>query len=192
MGSEMCIRDSVYRKHIIGSTFVDYPERTRIPNGALINRGGPRQGPTSQVAKTWPWIEVLHAPRAGVTSMAHGNLWMYIARGSGLWFNPGRVLALSDTWDLAVYLNVTRTYNPRSTGSKTWLLGEATKQLAGLIDSIAFAFHVDGGCCQRMVMRELVSLHNFSSRCPVSEHMRRGWPPKHLIPCNCTRGAGVC
>ena len=118
-------------------------------------------------------------------------MWMYIARGSGTWFNPGRVLALSDVWDLAVFLNATREYNPRLVASKTYLMALATERLRGVVDSISFAFHVDGGCCQRMVMRELVSLHNFSHDCPVSPLMRRGWPP-HLTRCNCTQKGAVC
>ena len=120
---------------------------------------------------------------------------MYIARGSGLWFQAGRVLALSDVWDLAVYLNATSIYNPRSVGSKTGLMDLATQRWRGVVDSISFAFHVDGGCCQRMVMRELVSLHNFSSRCPVSPLMRRGWPPDNLRNCTCSKApthVGIC
>ena len=123
--------------------------------------------------------------------MGQHNLWMYIARGSGVWFNPGRVLALSDVWDLAVYLNATHRYNPRVVASKTMLIHYATQELAGTFDSISFLFHVDGGCCHRMVMRELVSLRNFSSRCPVSPEMRRGWAPHHLEPCGCRNETGM-
>ena len=178
--------DKVYRREIIGAFFVDYPERTRIPNGALINRGGHRLDPSRlPPMRTWPWIEVMHAPHYGISSQGHGNLWMYIARGSGLWFDPGRVLALSDVWDLALYLNMTHEYNPRLPSSKTYLMQLATQRLRGVFDSIAFAFHVDGGCCQRMVMRELVSLKNFSAHCPISPSMRRGWPPD-LKRCNCS------
>ena len=186
--------EHLYRREIIGAVFIDYPQRTDIPNGGAINRGGKRLNLSEPLPlRRWPWLEVLHAPNYGVSSQGHGNLWMYIARGSGLWFDPGRVLALSDVWDLAVFLNATREYNPRSVASKTTLLKMATERLQGTVDSIAFANHVDGGCCHRMVMRELVSLHNFSAHCPVSERMRRGWPPQ-LVPCNCTHGhsRGIC
>jgi len=177
----------VYRRSIVGATFVDYPERTNIPHGGLINLGGPR-APARW--RRWPWTEVLHSPGWG-RGMVDGQLWMYIARGSGLWFDPGLVLELSDTYDLAVFLNATKNYNPRSAGSKAGLMNLAIEQLAGHYDSIAFAYHVDGGCCHRMVMRELVSLHNFSRRCPVSSSLARGWPPHELWPCNCSR-IGVC
>jgi hypothetical protein len=186
----------IYRRGVIGALFVDYPERTRIPNGALINRGGARFDPKKPPPlRIWPWVEVIHTPHFGVAAQGGSNLWMYIARGSGLWFNPGRVLALSDVWDLAVYLNATSEYNPRSVGSKTALMQLATRRLRGVVDSIAFLFHVDGGCCQRMVMRELVSLLPHSAHCPVSSEMRRGWPPDNLVRCPCTHAVahhGVC
>ena len=185
--------EHVYRRNILGMVFLDYPERTRIPNGAAINRGGPRLDPSKPPpTHHWPWIEVMHSPGYGIASQGAGNLWMYIARGSGLWFHPGRVLALSDVWDLAVYLNETAIYHPRFVSTKTVLLRRATEKLQGVVDSISFSFHVDGGCCQRMVMRELVSLRNFSNHCPVSHSMRRGWPPDQLRHCNCTRGQGIC
>ena len=112
---------------------------------------------------------------------------MYLARGSGVWFDPGRVLAVSDVYDLAVYLNATHSYNPRSVGSKTALMQLAKERLTGEFDSVSFLFHIDGGCCQRMVMRELVSLDSYKSRCPISSRMRRGWPPDRLVPCNCSK-----
>ena len=179
----------VYRKGIIGGTFVDYPSRLGIANGAAINRGGARLNlSNSAYNQTWPWMEVLHSPGHDHTSkQGHDNLWMYMARGSGVWFNPGRVLVLSDTWDLAVYMNVTDRYSPRLVGTKTWLMQHARRKLSRDFDSIAFLFHVDGSCCQRMVMRELVSLSNFSTRCPVSSSMRRGWPPDRLVACNCSK-----
>jgi hypothetical protein len=180
--------DHVYRREIQGAVFVDYPERTRIANGAAINRGGVRLSTDRppQVHR-WPWVEVMHNPSYGVATQGAQVLWMYMARGSGIWFHPGRVLALSDVWDLAVYLNETRNYNPRAVESKTILMARAKEMLANEFDSISFAFHVDGGCCHRMVMRELVSLHNFTHGCPVSDRfMRRGWPPDSLRHCNCS------
>ena len=112
----------VYRRSIMGGIFVDYPERTQVQNGRLINLGGPRGAERTAV---WSWLEVMHSPSYGLGgghSMGQGNLWMYVARGSGLWFNPGRVLILSDTFDLAVYLNLTKTYSARSPGSKSVLM----------------------------------------------------------------------
>ena len=180
--------EHIYRRQIQGALFIDYPERKRTVNGGAINRGGMRIGEDGPPQpQTWPWVEIMHDPGYGVTSQGSHVLWMYLARGSGVWFHPGRVLALSDMWDLAAYLNETHNYNPRAVQSKTVLMLQATSRLAGKFDSIAFIFHVDGGCCHRMVMRELVSLHNFSRQCPVSQRfMRRGWPPHNLRYCNCS------
>ena len=112
----------VYRKSIVGApgvTFVNYTLRSNIANGGQVNLGGQR---TPGRIVRWPWTEVTHSPNGGDRFMASGNLWMYVARGSGLWFDPGRVLELSDTFDLAIYLNLTRHYHSRSTGSKSVLL----------------------------------------------------------------------
>lgn len=175
----------------MGANFVDYPMRSHIANSEAINRGGPRINLTAPPPiRAWPWVEVMHSPHYGIGSQGHGNLWMYMARGTGLWFDPGRVLVLSDVWDLALFLNETSRYAPRLPSAKTALMQVATQQLRSTVDSIAFTFHVDGGCCHRMVMRELVSLHNFSGRCPVSLRMRRGWPPQ-LAPCSCHH-SGIC
>jgi len=108
----------IYRKPVIGATFVDYFERAKIDHGAVVNMGGPRASPR---IRRWPWTEVLHSPRWG-RGMVDEQLWMYVARGSGLWFHPGRVLELSDTYDLAIYLNATKEYHSRSVGSKAALL----------------------------------------------------------------------
>lgn len=182
-----CLRLSklVNTELILGGVFVDYTERTRVPNGNHINRGGPRVGMQPKSITTWPWVEVMHSPSYGIRDMEDGNLWMYVARGSGMWFNPGRVLALSDTWDLAEFLNETGRYNYLDLKSKAALMRRATERLHGTFDSISFAYHVDRGCCFKMVMRELVSLQNFSSRCPVSHSMRRGWPRHNLRHCDC-------
>ena len=183
--------DRAYRRSMLGGFFVDYVERRNTVNGDLINRGGPRLPP--QIVR-WPWTEVMHSNHHGLTSMqggvGQGNLWMYVARGSGLWFDPGLVLEFSDTVDLAIYLNTSSSdYHPRSVDQKVKLFASATKRLAMHVDSIALKYHVDGGCCHRMVMRELVSLHNFTHQCPASMMMRRGWPPDHLRTCEC--GGGV-
>ena len=187
--NKSCLYDvpHIYRREVQGAIFVDYPERSMVPNGNFINRGGLRYNHSAPpLPRIWPWIEVMHNPHYGVSTQSSSALWMYIARGSGLWFNPGRVLALSDVWDLAQYLNVT-TYEPRHPQSKTILMATAKHMLNTTVDSIAFAFHVDGGCCHRMVMRELVSLRDFSTKCPVSRSfMRRGWPPNALRECNCS------
>ena len=131
--------EQIYRRHIIGFTFVDYPDRANIPNGRVINRGGPRAA--ARVVQ-WPLTEVLHSPGYS-HGMVDEQLWMYVARGTGLWFDPGRVLELSDTFDLALYLNSSYgqpyTYNYRSTGSKSILMRNGAQ-----------ALHVTKPCVHRL------------------------------------------
>ena len=121
----------VYRRMMFGATFVDYQQRKTTPNGEHVNAGGLRAQPRVSV---WPWTEVLHSPGYGVRSMgsAEGTLWMYVAPGSGLWFDPGRVLELSDTVDLAIFLNESRHYHSRSPASKTDLLRRGAWRRAAL------------------------------------------------------------
>ena len=128
--------EHVYRRPIVGATFVDYPERSKIVHGALQNMGGPRVAPKARV---WPWTEVLHSPSWG-RGMVDEQLWLYIAKGSGLWFNPGKVLEFSDTFDLAAYLNMSRVYNTHSVWSKGDILNRGVHAFQTrhcLIDSLA-------------------------------------------------------
>ena len=163
-----------------------------------MNEGGVRITPGQIAPSIWPMVEVLHTTHSHSARWERpDNLWMYMARGTGVWFHPGRVLVLSDAWDLAIYLNATSRFKTvlSATAHKTRLMQEATQRLAGDFDSIAFVHHIDGGCCHRMVMRELVSLRNFTQRCPVSPLMRRGWAPDDLRPCTCNTTLlhpGVC
>ena len=157
---------------------VRWLERTQVANGRRANLGGSRE---PAKAAQWPWTEVLHVPQRGVE-----HLWMYVVRGSGLWFDPGRVLVLSDTFDLAIYLNETHHYNSKVWASKAALLRTATQRLGSEFDSISFRHHIDAGAYPLAAMHELVSLRPFSStHCPVSSALRRGWPPNHLRSCDC-------
>jgi len=117
------------------------------------------------------------------------QLWMYVTRGSGLWYYAGRTLLCSDTQDLANLLNASYCQH-RVGNTKPPLFEPARRRLAGAYDSISFDSHIDGACCFRMVMHELFSLHLSSGRCPVSSRMRRGWPPT-LRQCNCTTNSGA-
>ena len=47
----------------------------------------------------------MHTPYGGTS---HGVLWMYSARGSGLWYDTGRTLVVSDTIDVLNFLNASR------------------------------------------------------------------------------------
>lgn len=110
---------------------------------------------------------------------------MYMARGSGLWYEAGRTLLCGDTQDLADMLNFT-SYRSRVGDTKPPLFEAARRRLAGSFDSISFDSHIDGACCFRMVMHEIVSIASGSlGRCPVSDRMRRGWPPNNLRACAC-------
>ena len=54
------------------------------------------------------WVEVTHTfpSYQHLWSAERSGLWMYVARGSGLWHHAGRTLVVSDVIDLARFLNV--------------------------------------------------------------------------------------
>lgn len=172
-------------------SWVDYRPRSDRDGTRHDNRGGPRR-PARVV--DWSWTEVIHLPHLG-GAMSNANLWMYAVKGSGLWFNAGRVLDFSDTIDLAIYLygegrNASSALS--SYGARMHLIHVATQRLSSQFDTISFSNHVDRGCCFAAVMHELISLKQFSLKCPVSADMRRGWPPDRLRPCTCRDDEPVC
>ena len=72
------------------------------PEERISNKGGTRDAPTIHDGR---WVEVVHTPYGGTS---HGVLWMYSARGSGLWYDTGRTLVVSDTIDVLNFLNASR------------------------------------------------------------------------------------
>lgn len=205
--SKCILRDErVYKKKLMSALWVHYRSQAitgNVPLEKFINAGASlhtckRRPPSRHWRKTcqpcqparerWGWIEVMHTPAVSQSKAHRGmwsnQLWMYHAPGSGLWYDAGRTLVCSDTVDLAFFINYTG-YSRRIGHSKPPLFEEARRRLAGSFDSISFENHIDGACCFRMVMHEVVSLHNHSGGCPVSSRMRRGWPPK-LRACDCT------
>ena len=155
--------------------------------------GGERAPPQSE---RWPWMEVMHQPNVADDEsdarVGTLHLWLYAVRGTGLWYNPGRVLSMADHIDLADYLNFSQHRKlPRwwrnAANFIVWgpeLFKLAAKVLAPSYDTISFRAHVDIGCCGGMRMHELVSLHHFWRGCPVSKRLRRGWHGS-LRPCDC-------
>ena len=77
---------------------------------------------------------------------------MYVARGSGLWYDAGRTLVCSDTIDLANYMNDTK-YSPRVGDTKPPLFEAAIRVLAGQFESISFAHHSEGALATRAAPR---------------------------------------
>ena len=189
--------EQVYKLFILrGALFVNYRRYAALgydgPYSQYINRGGQRNPCGSA---EWPWIEVAHQPSLSPPSRPKqpigwsDQLWMYVANGTGLWYKAGRTLLCSDTVDLAIYLNYT-TYRRRDGASKPPLFEEARRRLAGEFDSISFDNHIDGACCQRMVVHEIFSLQPSTRHCPVSTQMRRG-ARANLRQCNCSDGGGT-
>ena len=163
-------------------SWVDFrPRSLLMPKRRLDNRGGDR---VPARAADWSWVEVIHQPGLG-GAMALDHLWMYMAKGSGLWFHAGRVLECSDFIDLAMYLGLGGQNLSLSYPARRHVINEAVTRLSSQFDTISFGMHIDRYCCTAAVMHELVSLKSFSLGCPVSEDLRRGWPPDRLQHCRC-------
>ena len=192
--------ERVYKKVFMHVMWLNYRTQKSLglyPHEHYINRGSYPAVKSSLASRrlhaackpvTWGWLEVLHMPswsQSRPYQKSWGNqLWMYVVRGSGLWYHAGRTLLCSDTIDLVNYLNYSK-YSARTGDTKPPLFEEAISRLNGSFDSISFTTHVDGACCFRMAMHEIISLAGSSMRCPVSDRMRRGWPP-NFQTCSCT------
>ena len=58
------------------------------------------------------WVEVMHrtfvvAKSTFVNTLEHDGLWLYRARGSGVWYRTGRTFSVSDLADLGIWLAAT-------------------------------------------------------------------------------------
>ena len=106
------------------------------PYAQYINRGGER---TPCQLSTLRWVEVMHMPSL-TTSVWGDQFWLYVARGSGLWYNAGRTLVCSDSIDLAAFMNYSG-YKRRDGATKPPLFEEARRRFSGWLDSISFTSH---------------------------------------------------
>ena len=78
------------------------------------------------------------------------SLWMYRARGSGVWYWTGPTMVVSDAVDLAIFLNRTLRSPPHATRSAPGRQHVTKIELMRLafgipnIETIIFTHHVDG------------------------------------------------
>ena len=194
----------------IGSK-MEYPviwqfREERRCEGARVEFGGQRAALTARNAS---WIEVFHYFVASESR----QVWLYAARGSGVWFRAGRMACFSDTADLARHIG----WNVESARlHKGALMEEAAARLGSEFDTIAFTHHVDAGyarvkeCSAPSLgwssiygyLHELVAISphaqraalrsaHGSRRCPILPEMRAGWAgaqglaDAQLRPCTC-------
>lgn len=180
--------------------------------GNRTEMGGWRTTPYDD--RTGSWVEVFHYARPRRYGSAEGeldHLWLYRARGSGLWVHTGRTLTFDDTIDLQRFLD-NRASDGRGLGSdpragltqavKVRLIARAAKQLGGQYDTIGFRRHVDRGYSHSQrcespkpgwdtiysTLHELVRLAPRGQvTCPPLQSMRAGWPlqPDLQAPCTC-------
>ena len=182
--------------------------------GAQVEFGGQRAAPTASNAS---WIEVFHYFGDKTIVRESHQLWLYAARGSGVWFKAGRMISFSDTADLARHLgwNVETVYLRKGP-----LMEAAAARLGSEFDTIAFTHHVDAGfanlkkCAAPSVgwssiygyLHELVVISPHAQkaarvfargtrRCPILPEMRAGWagaqelPDAQLRSCTCDSSA---
>lgn len=139
--------------------------------GDHVEMGGSRSAPEDHVVG---WVEVFHYMRRARYGAADGersNVWMYRARGSGVWVHTGRTLTFNDTYDLKTYIEQLEQDERAKSGNASWpqrtyhivggrtamtrqrdkvrLLQRATRLLNGRYDTLAFRRHVDAGFSMR-------------------------------------------
>ena len=165
--------------------------------GEPINWGGSRAAPRSV---DYGWVEVMHrtfvvAKSTFVNTLEHDGLWLYRARGSGVWYRTGRTFSVSDLADLGIWLAATGSelgkHTEHYTLRKPAIFAAAARLLrAQGYDTIEFRSHVDL-MEQTAYKRELVGLRNYprpssdrSETCPPDPDMRGGWDGS-LEKCTC-------
>ena len=128
------------------------------------------------------WVEVhrcgdRHATSRSGGSRSVGDLWMYLARGSGVHYNVGRTLVARDKADLQ-----------RRAGNVTRLKDAFAWARARSFDSVQLTHSLE----QRLFKFEIVDLRlglSDDARCPPAASaaaaavFRAGWQPRD--PCTC-------
>jgi len=160
------------------------------------NWGGARLRP---YAINRSWVEVFHYYGYG-KGLDTPHLWLYQARGSGVYYRPGRTLVFSDHADLVTYLE--RVHQERvSVNSKDRLISTASRLLSREYDTIAFSHHVDSGyafrthCVEPAAgwdpvyyhLYELVAIAPRTAKpkdCPPEPSMRGGWNASRECECD--------
>uniref|UniRef100_A0A7S0LGN5 Uncharacterized protein n=1 Tax=Coccolithus braarudii TaxID=221442 RepID=A0A7S0LGN5_9EUKA len=162
--------------------------------GSLSEFGGVRGPPKEFEGK---WIEVFHYfGGLGTHSLEASNVWLYRTKGSGTWYYTGRMLAFSDTADLANYLRLPTNL------TKGKLIKQAQQALGRHVSTLAFTHHVDHGYAKQRVCSapgagfstvyyyqyELIVLNSSIQqlkRCPPLRGLRSGWSADdEFKPCN--------
>lgn len=136
--------------------------------GDRVEYGGQRTGPRFHAGR---WMEVFHYFRPSYSDgYEASNLWLYQARGSGVWYWTGNTIVFDDTIDLLLYMRQrehpsmgqsmnnssameTRKNPPDSNKllrskvslNKASLFRRATKLLRSEFDTIILEKHVDAG-----------------------------------------------
>ena len=143
------------------------------------------------------WVEIFHYYGGlGTNKFESSLVWLYRARGSGVWYHTGRILAFSDTADLRHYMSSRFNQTVRS---KARLIERARQLLGGTYSTIAFTHHVDAGFTNQRVcsdpMRGWSSVYYYVSElvvlgsevqgvrsCPPLPGLRWGMAPNKLQP----------
>ena len=193
---------SVYDVHgsipLMGDSLLGVYGHEGLCYGAAANEGGHRR-PPRRLDGDDTWVEVVHRAAVGgatdnpTSRLERQALWMYAARGSGLWYRTGATLVMSDTIDLVHALNFTTLTighdAPPHFVSKPRLLRLARSRLRA--DTVIFTHHVDnraevratGSCHGSVYKREVVGLRpttvataSAPRACPPDpRNMARGW-----------------
>lgn len=116
--------------------------------GEKFEYGGNRAAPTEE--DDAGWAEVFHYNRPLNDRFESAHVWLYRARGTGVFYRMGRTITFHDTIDLSHYLS--SKFNVLSSVKgfgKAALVDVAVKLLRDRFDTLAFSHHVDLGFAGR-------------------------------------------
>jgi hypothetical protein len=135
------------------------------------------------------WTEVTHCVDIlSFIQEGHGA-WMYVAPGSGVFYNSGRTMAF-DTHLEAVrhFLGEDKTCDSKDE-CLSYFAALFANALSEGYDSLQFLKHGDQRC--GLMRPEIVDLRGTGrKRCENIPNLRTGW--HHELPCDCDRSNGNC
>lgn len=174
-------------------------QHVRLCTGDIASEGGKRGW--TQIAEG-SWREVTHAYIKH--PLEFKAVFMYAARGSGLWYHTGKTLVLSDHFDVARYVGMEKSYfrlnrtHGRGRGGPEGVLGASLSLLRRRgFDTVILKNHVDWGqsdmeatgrCQRSYYVTEIINIREkapIAKACPPHPQNRYagGWNASR--PCRC-------
>ena len=147
------------------------------------------QPPPFAAAPDDSWVEVTHCVDIVSFFLEGTGSWMYVAPGSGVFYNCGRTLAFDTHVEAVNHFLGAGTCTDASDECPSHFAALFAAALKEGYDSLQFLKHGDQRC--GLMRPEIVDLRGTGrDRCENIPNLRTGWD--HELPCDCARSNGNC